>query len=294
MAGFNVESLPQYVDQNRGELLQKSMFGFETRKYINDMPGVKFKKALNILATDPVLQARTCGWDASGNVDFTQRVMEVAPMKVNLSLCEEDLREKWMDDQLRTAAGAEVLPFEEKITDDLVKGVNRQLENLIWNATDASNGFDGLVTIMDAEADVIDVSKGDTEYATVLNVYKAIPAEILDKAEIFVGLDFYRAFVLEITAKNLYHYDPKVDDSKTVIVPGTNTALHGVPGLSRTDRVIAADPENLFYGYDGEADADTFDIWYSRDNQEFRVAIKLNIGSQIAFPDQVVISEAGE
>ena len=53
--GFNVESLPSYVNENRGELLQKSMFGFETRKYINDVPGVKYKKALNILSTDPVL-----------------------------------------------------------------------------------------------------------------------------------------------------------------------------------------------------------------------------------------------
>lgn len=290
--GFNVESLPSYVDQNRGELLQKSMFGFETRKYINDMPGVKFKKALNIISTDPVLQARTCGWDASGNVDFTQRVMEVAPMKVNLSLCEEDLREKWMNDQLRTAAGAEVLPFEEKITGDIVNGVNRQLENLIWNATDASNGFKGLLTIANAEASVIDVSAGATDYATALEVYKAIPAEVLDKAEIFVGEDQFRSIVLEITAKNLYHYNPEVDDAKTIILPGTNTKLHGVAGLNGKKQMLAADPANLFYGYDGEADADTFDIWYSKDNQEFRVAIKLNIGSQVAFPDQIVLSEA--
>lgn len=290
--GFNVETLPSYVDQNRGELLQKSLFGFETRKYINDMPGVKYKKALNIISTDPVLQARTCGWDASGNVDFTQRVMEVAPMKVNLSLCEEDLREKWMNDQLRTAAGAEVLPFEEKITGDIVNGVNRQLENLIWNATDASNGFKGLLTIANAEASVIDVSAGATDYATALEVYKAIPAEVLDKAEIFVGEDQFRSIVLEITAKNLYHYNPEVDDAKTIILPGTNTKLHGVMGLNGKKQMLAADPANLFYGYDGEADADTFDIWYSKDAQEFRVAIKFNIGSQIAFPDQIVLSEA--
>lgn len=290
--GFNVESLPSYVDQNRGELLQKSMFGFETRKYINDMPGVKYKKALNILSTDPVLQARTCGWDASGNVDFTQRVMEVAPMKVNLALCEEDLREKWMNDQLRTAAGAEVLPFEEKITGDIVNGVNRQLENLIWNATDASNGFKGLLTIANAEASVIDVSAGATDYATAIEVYKAIPAEVLDKAEIFVGEDQFRSIVLEITAKNLYHYNPEVDDAKTIILPGTNTKLHGVAGLNGKKQMLAADPEGLFYGYDGDADADTFDIWYSKDAQEFRVAIKLNIGSQVAFPDQIVLSEA--
>ena len=291
---FNVNSLPDYVEQKRGELLAKSQLGFETKKYINDMPGVKYKEALNIIASDPVLQARTCGFDASGNVSFTQRVMTVAPYKVNMELCEEDLRKKWMQDELRTAAGAEVLPFEEKITNDIVKGVQKQLENLIWNATDASNGFDGFVTILDAEASVIDASKGDTAYETALNVYKAIPAEILDKAEMFCGLDTFRALVLEITAKNLYHYDPKVDDNKTVILPGTNTAIHGVAGLNGVDRIVAADPENLYHGYDGAEDADSFDIWYSKDNQVFRVAIKFNLGAQIAFPDQVVISEAGE
>lgn len=289
---FVVNSLPDYVEQHKGELLSKAILGFETKRYINDMPGVKYKEALNILATDPVLQARTCGWDASGNVSFTQRVMTVAPYKVNMSLCEEDLRKKWMQDELRTAAGAEVLPFEEKITDNIVKGVNRQLEDLIWNATDASNGFNGLLTIANAEADVIDVSAGASDYETALNVYKAIPAEVLDKAEIFVGEDQFRSIVLEITAKNLYHYDPKVDDAKTIILPGTNTRLHGVAGLNGKGQILAADPENLFYGFDGEADADTFDVWYSKDNQEFRVAIKFNAGAQIAFPDQVVVSEA--
>ena len=289
---FVVNSLPDYVEQHKGELLSKAILGFETKRYINDMPGVKYKEALNILATDPVLQARTCGWDASGNVSFTQRVMSVAPYKVNMSLCEEDLRKKWMQDELRTAAGAEVLPFEEKITDNIVKGVNRQLEDLIWNATDASNGFDGLLTIANAEADVIDASKGASDYETAINVYKAIPAEVLGKAEIFVGEDTFRSIVLEITAKNLYHYDPKVDDAKTIILPGTNTRLHGVAGLNGKGQMLAADPENLFYGFDGEADADTFDVWYSKDNQEFRVAIKFNAGAQIAFPDQVVVSEA--
>lgn len=291
---FVVNTLPDYVEQRKGELLSKAVFGFETRQYVNMMTGVKYKEALNILATDPVLQTRTCGFDASGNVSFTQRVMTVAPYKVNMSLCEEDLRKKWMNDQLVVKAGGEVLPFEEKITDNIVKGVNKQLENLIWNATNASNGFDGLLTIAQSEADVKDVSAGATDYATAIEVYKAIPAEILDKAEIFVGDDQFRAIVLEITAKNLYHYDPKVDDAKTIILPGTNTKLHGVAGLNGKGQMIAADPENLYYGVDMADDAETFDIWYSKDNQEFRVAIKFNAGAQIAFPDQVVLSEAAE
>ena len=289
---FVVNTLPDYVEQHKSELLSKAVFGFETRNYVNIMTGVKYKEALNILATDPVLQTRTCGFDASGNVSFTQRVMTVAPYKVNMSLCEEDLRKKWMNDQLVVKAGGEVLPFEEKITDNIVKGVNKQLENLIWNATNASNGFDGLLTIANAEAGVIDVSAGDSDYATAIEVYKAIPAEVLDKAEIFVGEDQFRSIVLEITAKNLYHYNPEVDDAKTIILPGTNTKLHGVMGLNGKKQMLAADPENLFYGVDMADDAESFDIWYSKDNQEFRVAIKFNAGAQVAFPDQIVLSEA--
>ena len=178
---FVVNTLPDYVEQHKGELLSKAVFGFETRNYVNIMTGVKYKEALNILATDPVLQTRTCGFDASGNVSFTQRIMTVAPYKVNMSLCEEDLRKKWMNDELIVKVGGEVLPYEEKICNNIVKGINKELENLIWNASTGVDGFDGLLTIADAEADVIDVSAGATDYATAINVYKAIPAEVLEE-----------------------------------------------------------------------------------------------------------------
>lgn len=229
---FIVSSLPDYVEQRKGELLQKAVLGFETRQYVNLMTGVKYKEALNILSTDPVIQTRTCGFDASGNVSYTQRVMTVAPYKVNMSLCEEDLRKKWMNDQIIVKAGGEVLPFEEKITDDIVKKVNSQLENLIWNATDASNGFDGLLTIANAEASVIDVAKGTSDFETAMSVYHAIPAEILDKAEIFVGLDQFRSIRTEITASNLYHYPADAVEKNTIILPGTDTKLRGVAGLN--------------------------------------------------------------
>ena len=291
---FNVSSLPDYVEQKRGELLSKAMLGFKTREYVNLMAGVKFKESLNILATDPILQDRTCGFDASGNVDFSQRIMEVHPYKVNMSLCEENLRKKYMNDELVVKAGAEVLPYEERICENIVENINKKLEKLVWTATDASNGWDGFLTIMDADAGVIDVSAGATDYATAIDVYKAIPADILDKAEIFVGDDTFRSIVLEITAKNLYHYDPKVDVNQTIILPGTNTKLHGVPGLNGTGRIVATDPANLYFGFDGEEDADTFDVWYSKDNQEFRVAIKFNAGVQYAFSDEIVLSEAAE
>ena len=218
---FVVNTLPDYVEQHKGELLSKAVFGFETREYVNIMTGVKYKEALNILATDPVLQSRTCGFDASGNVDFTQRVMTVAPYKVNMSLCEEDLRKKWMNDQLVVKAGGEVLPFEEKITDNIVKGVQKQLENLIWNATKASDAFDGILTIAKAEGTAVPAVEANADtYTKVLAVYQAIPVEILDRAVIFVGMDTFRDLVLDCAKRNALNAIPDVDKANlTMIFP---------------------------------------------------------------------------
>jgi hypothetical protein len=37
-------------------------------------------------------------------------------------------------------------------------------------------------------------------------------------------------------------------------------------------------------------DMETFKLWYSDDNQEFRFAAKFNAGVQVAFPDEVVLA----
>lgn len=294
---FVVNSLPEYVDQNRQELISKTVFGAPSVRHMNIMAGVKHSKALNILNTNPALQARDCSFNASGNATFTQRVMEVYPYKVNMEFCLEDLREKWMNEELLVKAGAERLPFEEKITSDIVANVQRQIEKNIWQATQAIEGWDGLLAILEADGAIDgEYAHGEAStYNKVLAVYKAIPVAVLDKAQIFMGIDAFRDLVLEITAKNLFHYDPKVNDAMEIILPGTNTKVYAVSGLNGTGKIVAADPENLFYGCDAEDDAEAYDLWYSKDNQVYRLAIKFNQGSQVAFPDMVVVSkEAAE
>ena len=54
--------------------------------------------------------------------------------------------------------------------------------------------------------------------------------------------------------------------------------------------IVAADAENIYFGVDMEGDEEKFDMWYSQDNQEFRLAINFNAGVQVAFPDEVVIA----
>ena len=106
-----------------------------------------------------------------------------------------------MNDQLVVKAGGEVLPFEEKIAGNIIENLASKLETLIWGATQATDGWDGFLAKFDADSSVIDVAKGASEYETALNVYKAIPANVLKKAEIFVGQDTFRASSRFVSAR---------------------------------------------------------------------------------------------
>lgn len=290
---FVVSSLPDYVNQNSKELISKSVFGAPSVRHLNLMTGVKYKEAINIVNTEAGLQERTCGWNASGDVTFSQAIMEVGAYKVNMSLCEEDLRKKWMNSEVMTAAGAEVLPFEERITGEIVASIANKVEKLIWQADKSAQTpdlFNGLLTQIKASASAHDVqSAASTAYGKIKDVYMAIPASILDKAVIFVGVDTFRSYCQDLVTQNLYHYSAELDpENMEVILPGTNTRVIAVSGLNGTGAIVASDPRNLFYGVDMVDDLEQFKLWYSDDNQEFRLAVKFNAGAAIAFEDLVV------
>jgi hypothetical protein len=208
---FVVNSLPEYVDQHKLDLIAKSVYSAPTIKYLNIQTGVKHSAALNILSTTAPLQANTCGWNANGETSFTQRYLTVGNYKVNMAFCDRDLMQKWANVETLTKAGAEVLPFEEQITSKIVEAVQAQVETLIWNAdTKKADAFDGLLTIAKADGTAVSTTATNV-YDKVSAVYKAIPVSALDKAVIFVGLDTFRTLKAEITAKNLYHFAPDVE-----------------------------------------------------------------------------------
>lgn len=278
---FDVNTLPDYVKQNESELLVKAIFGAPTMGHINMQTGVKYQDALNILAVDPVLQERTCGWNEDGDVNFEQEIIEAAPLKVNMSLCTEDLRKKWMNEKVRAVAGGETLPFEEKISDEIVANIQRQVEKLLWQGDKAGNSdlIDGFLVRAKAKGTNVASSASDV-YGRVKDVYTAIPVEILDKAVIFVGVDTYRSLCLEMVAKNLYHYSADVDTKDmSLVFPGTDTKVIAVSGLNGTGAIVAGNPEYFFAATDMASDAEELKIWYSDDNQEHRLAVKFNIGT---------------
>lgn len=287
---INVSALTAYVDEQRIPLIRKTIFAAPSVKHFNLQTGIKHAAALNILNTTVAFgDGATCGWDEAGSSAFSQRILEVGNYKVNMSFCDKAMLKYWNGYEVRVAAGQKSLPFEEDFVAGVIDGVAEKLETIIWQGVKATDKMDGILTILGAEDSVIKTAAGTTIYDSVLNAYKAIPPKKLDKAALFLGVDKFRDLVLELTAKNLYHYNPAVDEKLEIVLPGTNTRVIAVSGLNGQAKVVAADPENIYYGVDMEGDEETFDLWYSQDNQEFRLAINFNAGVQVAFPDEVVL-----
>ena len=289
---INVSGLTAYVEEQRLPLIRKTIFAAPSVKHFNLQTGIKHAAALNILNTTVAFgDGATCGWNEAGTSAFSQRVLEVGNFKVNMSFCDKAMLKYWNGYDVRVAAGQKSLTFEEDFVNGIIDGVKDKLEGLIWKGVKATDGMDGILTILSAaSASTVQptLASGDTIYEKTVKAYQAIPAKILDKAAIFMGVDNFRDLVLELTAKNLYHYSPEVDGAMEIVLPGTSTKVYGVAGLNGQKAIVAGNPENIYYGVDMEGDEEKFDLWYSKDNQEFRLAINFNAGVQVAFPDEIV------
>lgn len=298
---IDVSTLTSYVDEQRLPLIRKAVLTAKSADLFNLQTGVKSKAALNLLTTEVVFgDGSTCGWNQAGTNTLSQREIEVGKVKVNMSFCDRTLLDYWAGYEVRVAAGKEKLPFEEAFVADIIAHVNAEVEKAIWQG-DKENAdsdfdqnltiFDGLLKILGEEQDVISVDAvaANNIAQEVYDTYANIPLEVLHDAVIYMGEDTFRSYVGELNASNLYHYDPKIDEGMTLIMPGTSTRIYGVPGLNGTKKIVAGARNNFFYGTDLEGDQEVFDLWYSKDNQEFRLAIKFNAGVQVAFPDQIVV-----
>lgn len=299
-----VNNLPQYVEEHRLPLIQKAVIGNRSAKEFNLQTGVKGATALNLLDTTVVFgDGYSCGWEDAGESTLNQRVLTPGAIKVNMSFCDKELLKTWMNYDVRVAAGQKNLPFEEDFIDGVIRGIHAGLEREMWQG-DVNNGdkFDGIITIMGSEtpAGTYTIQSGDSKTKILNEVYALIPSAAYEKGEVvaYVGYDFYRPWVQELIANGnlvLNAGNGAVLDSvampTSMLIPGTNVRVIPVAGLDGTNKVYASYRDNFIYGVDMQGDEEKAEMWYSKDNREYRLAVEFMAGVQVAYPDMVAIAQ---
>ena len=304
---FNVTGLTNYTNEQSTELVVKSLFGSKTAAVLQAagqvQVGVKSAEALNILSSDVYFQSDSCGYTASGNTTFTQRVITVGAIKVEETLCPKTLEAKWMQTQIAPGS-PEAVPFEEQIGNEKASRIAKLLEVAMWqgdtatsNTNPNTNRFDGFTKLIDAAS--ASTVAGNTSSATAITVanieglvddmYNVIPADIAEAEDLvlFVGIDTFKKYTTALRASNLFHYAADAEGME-IVIPATNVRMIAVGGLSGTDRMFLARLSNLFVGTDLANEEEEYRFWYSDDNDIVRFRATMKYGVQIAFPDQLV------
>ena len=276
---YNTEGLSQYVSENKDIILKDVVFGNvygDTIPLMTKQLGIKTSEKIHPSTIEAILQdVGNCGFESQGGLTISERTIATEQKKVNVGFCEDTLLNKFAEYKVRIGADEGAMPFEAEIIEGLVKNVSEKVEELVWNQLLNAEGVDG------------QSATASTAYDRVMEVYSAMPEAILEDGIIFVNPATFRAYVMELVNKNLYHYNPANGDLSEIFLPGSGVKVRKAKGL-KTNDLYATSPKNMVYGTDFLNNKEEVKVWYSDDAGEWRIKMRFNAGAQVAFPDLVV------
>lgn len=297
-SGFNVDGISDYIKENGETLIASAIIG-RTPNYTLDRVskrfGVKCSENIHTLDIVPTLQDGVgCGFSADGKTEFAERLLTTAVIKVNDEWCPDDLLCFYAENQVAIAAGKERLPFEQEITSEIVDGVADQVERIVWQG-DSSDGdlIDGYLTIAagadSASTNSVEFASGATAYDKVLAMYMALDEDVLNARDAFIAVSpaDFRAYIQDLVKANLYHYDPANGAINEMFIPGADIKVVKVKGLAGSDKMYASTWRNLVAGMDMMNDKEEFKLWFSDDDDVFKLKLRFNLGVTTYFPDKV-------
>lgn len=301
-SNFVVSSLPTYVQDNKDLIIKNfALVGTASRQRFGLQTGIKTSAYLNYLELNPTLQdGKGCGFSASGTATLTQRTITTAIIKVNMDICPDSLLGKYAEYLVRIGAKSDELPFEQYIIDGITAELNKKIEKLIWQGdttktTDTDlKWLNGILKQLASDTDkvAVNIAHGTAIYNAIKAVYLAIPEETLERgAEIYISPANYRDFLQAMVEKNYFHYSGPQDAApEEFVFPGTDVKVVKTPGLAGVNNLIVASfPENFVYGCDAEGDLEEVKIWFSDDDDLFKLKVKWNSGIAYRFPNQVTL-----
>lgn len=299
---YDLSSLTQYTEEQVLPLVTESLYSARTAQLVRIQTGIKYKEVINIMADEVFIQdGATCGFNASGDTTFSQREIQVGSLKVDKSWCIQDLEDYWMQTQLTPGSIYNGMPFEQAFSEYFAGLIGQANETNIWQSSTTANGlYNGFIKIIDDAGTAIAGNTGSETSITASNVISifdnimaAIPSGVDSKPDLAImcGWDTFKILIQALRTANNFYYDG-VDGNpyKTgdMTLPGWGVPVHAVHGLDGTNRIFAGRTSNFVIGTDLSGDSENFLFWMRDDKETFALKVRWKLGTQVAFPDEIV------
>jgi len=324
MPTFSLSGLAAYTDENRADIVTKSILGAKTMGLVDVRAGIKSAMKIPILDTTANFQVGgSCAFNTSGTTTVTQTTITPVSLKLNMSWCPSELEAYFTQKYLKAGAlysgtydSQEGIDnaFFTAVTDRVQQYINKQVEAMLWLGNTATTAdpnlklMNGFIKTIDTAATAIAATPVASITALTARaifeeiIFLKIPNQILDDSPVvFCSQEDYRLLLNALWQANLYNYIPTTANGSAgleLIYPGTNVRVIAVPGLNADNglglptaakhRIFAGTASNFVVGVDLENDIQNFDLWYSKDNREVRMVMDFKLGVANHFTDQIV------
>jgi len=301
---YDVEALAPYIDDTSGDLIVRSVTEAKTLQYIAIQQGIKGTEDLKLLDDSIVYQSGDCSMTPDGDTIFTDRQISVATIGYMKRFCQKDLAGFWTQLGLRPGAMDEdkTLPFEQQLIDYLLKLHAVELDNLIWKGNTSTgtgnlafmNGFVSFLTVANG---CVELNTSATGTITSGNAYEAFyeafvntPSAVAESSDFvaFTSRENFNFLIKNLVDLNLYAFN--VNDISTmdeILLPGTNMRVVKLNGLNGTGKIYTGRASHFIFGTDLSSDFESYDLWYSFDDDVIYLRSKFRAGVQVPFLNQV-------
>ena len=225
-------------------------------------PNIKFKEVLKRLEIDSIVANATCDFSDTSTVTLTERIIEPKSLQVNLELCKTPFRSDWEAISMGYSA-FDNLPstFSDYFIGQLSAKIAQKTENDIWGGVAGAGAFDGITTLLAADAAHTGATKITGEAITSANVVaqltsvlEVIPEQLLqdDDLYIYVANNVYRSYKLSLGgfgangtgAAGVNAQGQNQDVNVTMFAGIKIVPVNGLP----SNKMIATVKSNLFFG----------------------------------------------
>ena len=272
------------------------------------MPNIKFKSVIQRLETTNFLQDATCDFNPAGQVNLTERILEVKDLQVNMTLCKKEFHSTWQSIEMGYSS-FDTLPksFADYLIAYAAEKVAAANEISIWQGSSSTSGqFDGLFTT--AQADLLlppaqNIAGGVINAGNVIpalqSVYDAIPASLFGKPDlkIYVAQNVLKAYVAALGGFSaLATSNSGVNAQGTMWYNNGAVTFNGVPifmanGLP-TSSMMATTTSNLYFGCSLLSDTQevrVIDTSATLGDDNVRVIMRYAAGAQYGVIEDIVV-----
>jgi hypothetical protein len=272
------------------------------------MPNIKFKSVIQRLETTNFLQDATCDFNPAGQVNLTERVLEVKDLQVNMTLCKKEFHSTWQSIEMGYSS-FDTLPksFADYLIAYAAEKVAAANEVSIWQGSSSTSGqFDGLFTTAQADPALPvaqNIAGGVINAGNVIpalqSVYDAIPASLFGKPDlkIYVAQNVLKAYVAALGGFSaLATSNSGVNAQGTMWYNNGMVTFNGVPifmanGLP-TSSMMATTTSNLYFGCSLLSDTQevrVIDTSATLGDDNVRVIMRYAAGAQYGVIEDIVV-----